>query len=95
LVFTEAVDPASLKDAFAMSSFTYQYSSAYGGDEIETEELEVVSAKPTGDGTTVRLVVGGLRPFYVHELRTTGVKSVSDQALDHPNAWYTLNRIPE
>jgi hypothetical protein len=95
LVFTEAVDPASLKDAFAMSSFTYQYSSAYGGEEIETTELEVKSATVSEDEMIVRLVVGGLKPLYVHELRTTGVKSVSGRSLDHPKAWYTLNRIPE
>ncbi len=78
-----------------MSSFTYQYSSAYGGEEIETEELEVKSATVSEDGLIVRLVVGGLKPLYVHELRTAGVKSVSGRVLDHPNAWYTLNRIPE
>lgn len=95
LVFTEAVDPASLKNAFAMSSFTFQYSSAYGGEEMETAELKVVSATPSADGVSVRLVVEGLKPLYVHELRTTGLKSVSGRELDHPNGWYTLNRIPE
>jgi hypothetical protein len=95
LVFTEAVERASLKDAFAMSSFTYQYSSVYGGEEIETAELEVKSATVSEDEMIVRLVVGGLKPLYVHELRTTGLKSVSGRSLDHPKAWYTLNRIPE
>lgn len=95
LVFTEAVDPASLKNAFAMSSFTFQYSSAYGGEEMETAELKVVSATPSEDGVNVRLVVEGMKPLYVHELRTTGLKSVSGRELDYPNAWYTLNRIPE
>jgi hypothetical protein len=95
LLFSEPVDPASVAGAFAMSSFTYQYSSAYGGEEMETTELKVVSAKPSGDGRNVRLVIDGLKPLYVHELRTTGLKSASGRALDHPNAWYTLNRIPE
>lgn len=95
LVFTEALDPESAKGAFSMSSFTYPYSSAYGGEEIETAELKVASATPSGDGKRVRLVIDGLRPLYVHELRTKGLKSVSGRALDHPGAWYTLNRIPE
>ena len=95
LVFTEAIDPASLEKAFAMSTFTYRYSSAYGGEEIETEELAVKSATLSEDATSVRLVIAGLKPFYVHELRTKGLKSVSGRGLDHPNAWYTLNRIPE
>lgn len=97
LVFTEPVDANSVraKAAFEMSSFTFFYSSNYGGDEIETETLKIVSAAPSEDGLAVRLVVEGLRPLYVHELRTRGIKSRSGRALDHPDAWYTLNRIPE
>lgn len=95
LVFTEPVDPTTLDGAFAMSAFTYLYSSAYGSEEIETEALRVVSASPSADGLSVRLTVEGLKPLYVHELRTTKVKSVSGRSLDFPNAWYTLNRIPE
>ncbi len=95
LVFTEPIDSATLDGALAMSAFTYQYSSAYGGDEIDTTELKIVSATPSPDGLSMRLVVEGLRPFYVHELRTTGLKSKTGRTLDFPNAWYTLNRIPE
>lgn len=95
LVFTEPVDPVSLEGGFAMSRFTYPYSSAYGGEEIETTELKIVSATPSTDGFSVRLSVEGCEPLYVHELRTTGLKSKSGQGLDFPNAWYTLNRIPE
>lgn len=95
LVFTEPVDPASLKGALAMSRFTYQYSSAYGGEEIDTAELKIVSATPSADGLSVRLTVEGCEALYVHELRTSGLKSKSGQSLDFPNAWYTLNRIPE
>lgn len=95
LVFTEAVDPASLEGAFEMSSYTYLYSSAYGGDEIKTKQLKIAQVQPSGETRSVRLVVEGLRPFYVHELRTSGLKSASGRALDFPNAYYTLNRIPE
>ncbi|HRQ90629.1 MAG TPA: hypothetical protein PLA50_17685, partial [Bacteroidia bacterium] len=95
LVFTEPIDPATLDGALAMSAFTYQYSSAYGGDEIDTTELKIVSATPSPDGLSVRLVVEGLKPLYVHELRTSGLKSATGRSLDFPNTWYTLNRIPE
>jgi len=95
LKFTEAVDKASLEGAFAMSSYTYKYSSAYGGDEIETKTLPVTKVIASDDGLTVRLVVEGLRPFYVHELKTSGLKSASGRALDFPKAYYTLNRIPK
>ncbi|NLT69537.1 MAG: hypothetical protein GXX91_02435 [Verrucomicrobiaceae bacterium] len=95
LVFTEAVDLDSLAGAFAMSRYTYRYSSAYGGDEIDTRNLKIVKVIPSDDGLAVRLIVEGLRSGYVHELRTSGLKSASGRALDFPNAYYTLNHIPE
>jgi len=30
----------------------------------------------------------------VHEIRATGVRSARGAALAHPDAYYTLNRIP-
>jgi hypothetical protein len=95
LQFTEAVDLATLKDAFEMSSYTYFYSSAYGGEEIETETLKITKIEQGKEGRTVRLFVEGLRPLFVHELRTSGIRSTGGEALAFPNAYYTLNRIPE
>jgi len=43
----------------------------------------------------VRLRVQGLRPYYVHELRAEGVRSGRGVPLLFPDAYYTLNRIPE
>ena len=95
LEFTEAVDPKSLEGAFEMSSYTYLYSSAYGGDEIDVKQLKFAKVTPSDDGLTVRLVIEGLRPFYVHELRSSGLRSASGRPLDFSNAYYTLNRIPK
>jgi hypothetical protein len=96
LVFTEPVDPASAMDpaSYAMTSYTYFYSSAYGSDEIETMPLRIVSATVGADGRSVRLKVEGLRALYVHELHAPGVRSVGGAPLDHAEAYYTLNRIP-
>ena len=42
LVFTKAVSFESLsKGSLSMTSYTYEYSSAYGGDEMNTKELIV------------------------------------------------------
>ncbi len=95
LVFTEAVERDSVTPAgFEMSSYTYLYSSAYGGKEIDTRQLAVRSAVVSDDGLRVRLRVAGLREFYVHELRLRGVSSVAGRELAHARAYYTLNRIP-
>ena len=97
LVFTTEVDPASaaLTTSYNLKSYTYLYSNAYGSAEIDPQPLTVTSATLSADRRRVRLQVDGLRALYVHELRATGVRSAAGAALAHPDAYYTLNRIPE
>lgn len=97
LVFTEPVDPHTIvgDGVLEMSSYTYEYSSRYGGDEIQTRQLSISGVSISDDGLSARITVDGLRPFFVHELRSKGLKSRGGASLDHPNAYYTLNRIPE
>lgn len=97
LVFTRPVDPATAAHpaSYSMSSHTYLYSGAYGSDEIETKPHRITRADVSADGLRVRLRVGGLRALYVHELRAEGVRSKSGGRLAHPDAYYTLNRIPK
>lgn len=96
LVFTKAVSFESLsKGSLTMTSYTYEYSSAYGGDERNTKELIVKPVAISADGLRVKLGVEGLRAGYVHELRLDGAESVSGESLDNPDAYYTLNRIPK
>jgi glucose/arabinose dehydrogenase len=96
LVFTSEVDPATaaLTASYTLKSYTYLYSNAYGSAEIDLLPLTVTSASLSADRRRVRLKVDGLRPLYVHELRAAGVRSASGGALAHPDAYYTLNRIP-
>jgi hypothetical protein len=97
LVFTQPVDPAAATNpaSYAMTSYTYLYSSAYGSDEIETAPLRIVSATLAPDACSVRLRVEGLRALFVHELHAPGVLSTGGLKLDHAEAYYTLNRIPQ
>jgi len=96
LGFTNDVDPASAAraDSYTLKSYTYLYSNAYGSAEIDTVPLNVTSANVGADRRRVRLRVDGLRALYVHELRAAGVRSAAGAALTHPDAYYTLNRIP-
>ncbi|MFM1770459.1 MAG: hypothetical protein RJA22_2988, partial [Verrucomicrobiota bacterium] len=34
-------------------------------------------------------------PWHVHALRAAGVRAADGAALDYPDAYYTLNRIPQ
>jgi hypothetical protein len=96
LVLTRPVDPDTAGDvrSYAMSSHTYLYHATYGSDEIRKQSPAIRSATVSDDGTRVRLVVDGLRELYVHELVAKGLRSAAGEPLLHPEAYYTLNRIP-
>jgi len=97
LVFTKPVDRARAADvaSYRMSSYTLLYSGAYGSDEILAAPNPVTSAVVAADGLSVRLKVGALRELHIHELHADGVKSEAGEPLDHADAYYTLNRIPQ
>lgn len=96
LTFTQPVDPQTGGDvaSYSLSSHTYLYHKAYGSDEIQKKELEITQAEVSEDRLRVRLTVSGLREVFVHELRADGLRSRSGQPLLHPDAYYTLNKIP-
>jgi hypothetical protein len=97
LAFTTEVDPATAGrvESYALKSYTYLYSNAYGSPEIDTKPLAITGATVSADRRSVRLKVDGLRELYVHELRAEGVRSAAGAALEYPDAYYTLNRIPK
>jgi glucose/arabinose dehydrogenase len=96
LEFTDDVDPATAGQAasYVLRSYTHLYSGAYGSAEINGQTHRVTQATVGADRRHVRLQVEGLRELHVHELRAEGVRSAQGAALDHPDAYYTLNRIP-
>lgn len=96
LVFTAPVDAESAGRiaSYSLKSYTYFYSSAYGSAEIDVRPLMITTATVSSDRRRVRLQVEGLRELYVHELRAEGVRSATGAPLAHPDAYYTLNRIP-
>ncbi len=97
LRFTKPVDPATAGDpaSYRFTSYTYELHAKYGSDEMDTKELAVQKATVAPDGTTVDLVVDGLREGYVHELHATGVRSKDGLPLLHAEAYYTLNHRPQ
>jgi len=97
LVFTKPVDPetATSADTYRLSSYTYNYQSTYGSDEILTQQLAIESAVVSDDRMRVVLKVSGLRELFVHELRIAGLRSGEGEPPLHSAAYYTLNRIPE
>lgn len=96
LAFTKPVDPDTARNpaSFRMTSYTYNYHSSYGSDEVDSAEIPISEIRVSDDGLTATLVCEGLREGYVHELRAPGVRSAEGQQLLHAEAFYTLNRVP-
>jgi len=96
LRFTKPVDPETAIDAsFAMKAYTYVYRKDYGSPEVDGLEPEVTVAEVAPDGMSLVLSVSPLTKGHVHELHAKGLRSSDGVPLLHPEAYYTLNEIPE
>jgi hypothetical protein len=97
LSFTEPVDAATAGDpgSYAMDAWTYILQSDYGSPEVDQTKPRITAAQVAPDGKSVRLTIDGLVKGHVHHLRADGVRSAGGGALWHPEAWYTLNEIPD
>lgn len=96
LTFTKPVDPESATDgSFSIKAYTYIYQKAYGSPEVDHVEPKVSVASVAADGLSLRLKVEPLTRGHVHELEAKGLRSRDATPLLHPQAYYTLNEIPE
>jgi azurin/glucose/arabinose dehydrogenase len=97
LEFTMPVEKLAAEDlaSYKASNFNYKYHHEYGSPVIELEELSVKGAIVSEDGLKVRLVMGGLKEGYIHEITAAGIKSKEGIDLLHATGYYTLNQIPE
>ncbi|MFZ4261149.1 c-type cytochrome [Sphingobacterium sp. HJSM2_6] len=95
--FTQAVDINSAQDlaAYSIESFIYKYHPVYGSPPVNKETLTIKGVKVSNDGLKARLVVDGLRKYYIHTISIDGIREKQNQhELLHPVAYYTLNSIP-
>src|SRR5690606_6929794 len=65
--FTKPVDRKSAEDiaSYAVNSYTYKYYPVYGSPPVNNENLTIKGVKVSEDGMKVRIVVEGLRQYYV------------------------------
>ncbi len=95
--FTLPIDPTSAENLgnYALNSFLYKHHPVYGSPPVNRKELTIKGVKVSADRKKVRLVVDGLRPYYIHEINLDGIRSAENAwSLVHPTAYYTLNAIP-
>ena len=97
LTFTQPMDAKTLADTknYTLESYTYRLHEPYGSPEIDRANVFITRAIPSEDGLSVTLTCLGLREGYVHELRAEGIRSPAGEPLLHPDAYYTLNALPE
>lgn len=96
--FTLPVDKTSAEnlDAYSGRSFVYKYHAAYGSPTISEEALKIKGVKVSADGLKVRVVVANLRQYHIHQLSVSGLRSAAEKLpVLHPDAYYTLNNIPD
>jgi glucose/arabinose dehydrogenase len=97
LTFTRPIDTATAGkvSSYRMKTFTYIYQASYGSPEVDATTPKIERVEVGADGRSVRLYVAGLQIGHVHDLALPGVRSAEGQPLLHPQAYYTLNYLPE
>lgn len=97
LTFTKPVDSKTAADpaSYKLSTYCYIYQADYGSPEVDATTPKITKVDVAPDGKSVRLFVDKLVEGHVHELHSTGVRSMEGLPLLHSQAYYTLNYIPE
>jgi len=96
--FTKPVDLKSAEDlaSYSVDSFIYKYHPVYGSPPVNNKKNKIKGVKISSDGMKARIVVEGLRPFYIHHVFLPGIRDrENSHSLVHASAYYTLNNIPD
>lgn len=91
--FTKPVTAADWKTTKALS-YTYLYTAKYGSPEVDSVPLSLDGFELSADGLSVTVKCSNLREGYVHEFVLPAVTGRDGSKLWHPQAYYTLNKIP-
>lgn len=95
--FTSPVDLKSAQDlaSYGVESFSYKYQPVYGSPMVNQQSLKIKGVKVSADGLKARIVVDGLRRYYIHTISVNGIREKQNfYSVVHPVAYYTLNNIP-
>lgn len=95
--FTQAVDFNSAKKAlsYAIRSYIYEYHHQYGSPIVKVQDLKIKAISVSADKKKVRIVIDGIRQYFIHEFKLTGLLNEAGESLLHETAYYTLNQIPQ
>jgi hypothetical protein len=93
--FTKPIDETWLSNPanYTVEQWTYKATAEYGGPKIDIEKLNAKLARPSKDGTHVRLTIDGLKEGHCVHFRMDPT-SIEHEPIWSTEAWYTLNQIP-
>lgn len=95
--FTKPIDAKTAQNIknYEINSFNYKYHHTYGSPIIDNKPVKIVEIILSDDKMRARVVVDGMRRFFIHEIKLNNVMAQSGESLLHNFGFYTLNNIPE
>jgi hypothetical protein len=95
LSFTRPIsqDSATNLDNYSIRHFELAWQAAYGTSPSEAANVKPDSVQISDDGLVVELKLPELLREKVYEFHIDGLRTTTDQRLEHPMAFYTLNRL--
>lgn len=97
LTFTKPVDPKTAADpkSYTVETYTYLFRAEYGSPEVDKTVPVIRQVTVSADGLRAHVTLDTLAEGHVHEFHLPGVRSADGERLWHPEAYYTLNYLPE
>lgn len=95
VTFTKPMDQAtaSNSDSYSIRHFELAWQAAYGTAPSNNTNVKPMAATLSEDGLSVDLKLPELLPEKIYEFRVDGLRTKSGAAIEHPLAFYTLNRL--
>ncbi len=95
LTFTKPVDRADAANVanYSLSHFELDWHAGYGTSASKQQTVTPLSAKVSADGREVTLQLPELLKEKIYSLHINGLDAMDGSKLEHPTAYYTLNRL--
>ena len=93
--FTKPMDPSTANDPdnYSIRHFELAWQAAYGTAPSKNTNVKPASAQLSEDGLSVVLKLAELQAEKIYEFRIDGLRTRSQAPIEHPLAFYTLNRL--
>ena len=95
LTFTKPVDKAAAGTVgnFSIRHFELPWHAGYGAGQNKAQAVIPKAAKVSADGREVTLELPELKAEKIYEFHFNGLVATDGSELEHPMAYYTLNRL--